>query len=87
MPDVMAGFRADALDLVRTRLVKDRGLLEESPLLSELLARGFEEKLLELYEAFQGGECSLDYLAEQLGIGTWDAYHILENRGLKTTNL
>jgi hypothetical protein len=28
----------------------------------------FEQKLMELYEDFKSGECSLGYLAEQLGI-------------------
>jgi len=51
------------------------------------LARGFEQKLMELYQEFQQGACSLGYLAEQLGVGTWELYHILEERGLKTTNL
>ena len=47
----------------------------------------FEQKLMELYGVFKRGECSLGYLAEQLGISTGEAYDILEKRGLKTTNL
>jgi predicted HTH domain antitoxin len=53
----------------------------------ELLARGFEEKLAELYEEWKQGECSFGYMAEQLGISTWDLYDILARRGLRTTNL
>ena len=53
----------------------------------ELLARGFEEKLAELYEQFQRSECSFGYMAEQLGVITWDLYALLERRGLRTTNL
>jgi hypothetical protein len=53
----------------------------------ELLARGFEEKLAELYEQFQCSERSFGYMAEQLGITTWDLYALLERRGLRTTNL
>ncbi len=53
----------------------------------ELLARGFEEKLAELYEQFQRGECSFGYMSEQLGVTTWDLYDLLERRGLRTTNL
>jgi hypothetical protein len=53
----------------------------------ELLARGFEEKLAELYEQFQRSECSFGYMAEQLGVTTWDLYDLLERRGLRTTNL
>ena len=58
-----------------------------SPVLADLVQRGFEQKLAELYEMFQQGECSLGYLAEQLGITTWEAVHLLEARGLRTTNL
>ena len=36
---------------------------------------------------FKSGECSLGYLAEQLGISAWEAYDILEKKGLRTTNL
>lgn len=53
----------------------------------ELLARGFEEKLAELYEQFQRSECSFGYVAEQLGITVWDLYDLLERQGLRTTNL
>jgi len=64
----------------------DQGKLDRAIWL-ELLARGFEEKLAELYEQFQQGECSLDYIAEQLGVTTWDLYALLERRGMRTTNL
>ncbi len=37
----------------------------------ELLARGFEDKLAELYEQFQRSECSFGSMAEQLGVTTW----------------
>ena len=53
----------------------------------ELLARGFEDKLVELYEQFQRSECSFGYMAEQIGNTTWDLYALLERRGLRTTNL
>jgi predicted HTH domain antitoxin len=53
----------------------------------ELLARGFEEKLAELYEEWKQGECSFGYMAEQLGVSTWDLYDLLTRRGLRTTNL
>ena len=53
----------------------------------ELLARGFEDKLAELYEPFQRRECGFGYMAEPLGITTWALYTLLERRGLRTTNL
>jgi hypothetical protein len=51
------------------------------------LARGFEDKLAELYEQFQRSECSFGSMAEQLGVTTWALYALLERRGLRTTNL
>lgn len=58
-----------------------------SEVLVDLLTRGFEDKLRELYEEFLRGECSLEYLAEQLGLNVWEATDILDRRGLRTTNL
>jgi len=49
--------------------------------------RDFEQKLMELYQQFQQAECSLGYLAEQLGISPWEAMHLLEERGLRVANL
>jgi len=74
----------ETVTFLRRRL--DAGELDKTIWL-ELLAGGFEEKLTELYEQFQRGECSLGYMAEQLGITTWELYELLEQRGLRTTNL
>jgi predicted HTH domain antitoxin len=52
-----------------------------------LFERGFEQRLRELYKQYQEGEISLGYLAEQSGVGTWRAYHLLEERGLRTANI
>jgi hypothetical protein len=71
---------------VRNQLLKHVNELPRS-LLNELVWRGFEQKLEELYEQFQRGECSLGYLAEQLGITTWETVHLLEERGWHTSNL
>jgi hypothetical protein len=51
------------------------------------LSHRFEENLAELYEQFQRSECSFGYMAQQLGITTWDLYDVLERRGLRTTNV
>ncbi|MBM3234979.1 hypothetical protein FJZ31_01640 [Candidatus Poribacteria bacterium] len=59
----------------------------DETVLLELLARGFEEKLAELYEEWKQGECSFGYMAEQLGISTWHLYDLLARRGMRTTNL
>jgi len=87
MPDVGFKAREDIVRVIRSKLEEERNRREPSSVLVEFLARGFEQKLMELYQEFQQGACSLGYLAEQLGVGTWELYHILEERGLKTTNL
>lgn len=84
MPNVSAETLRDTMTFLRERL-RD-GQPDEAVRL-ELLARGFEEKLVELYEQFQRSECSFDYIAEQLGVTTWDLYDLLEQRDLRTTNL
>ncbi|HEX9974318.1 MAG TPA: hypothetical protein VGD14_19775 [bacterium] len=61
--------------------------INKSPILLEFLILGFEQKLRELYDVFQRGESSLGYLADQLGISSWEAVDLLEKRGLRTTNL
>ena len=73
------------LELIREKYGEKK--VGESETVREFIVRGFEQKLMELYEDFKRGECSLGYLAEQLGISTWEAYEILKKRGLRTTNL
>ena len=87
MPDVRFKPRDDIVGVIRSKLEEERNRRQPSPVVVELLARGFEQKLMELYEEFQQAKCSLGYLAEQLGVGTWELHHILEERGLKPTNL
>jgi predicted HTH domain antitoxin len=84
MPHVSTEILRDTMDFLSKRL--DEGKLDDMVQL-ELLARGFEEKLAELYEQFQRSECSFGYMAEQLGVTTWDLYDVLERRGLRTTNV
>ena len=84
MPNVSLETRQEVENFLSRQL--EEGKLDRAIWL-ELLARGFEEKLAELYEQFQQGECSLDYMAEQLGVTTWDLYEQLERRGRRTTNL
>ena len=84
MPNVSAETLHGTMTFLRERLRE--GQPDEAVRL-ELLARGFEEKLAELYEQFQRSECSFDYVAEQLGVSTWDLYDLLEQHDLRTTNL
>ena len=84
MSQVTADRLQDTMAFLRERLQEGQ---PQDPVRLELLARGFEEKLDELYQHFQRGECSLGFMAERLGINTWVLYDLLEQRGLRTTNL
>jgi len=53
----------------------------------ELIALGFETRLRELYARYRRAECSLGYLAEALGLTTWELTHLLEERGWVMHNL
>jgi len=75
----------DVLELIRDKYGEKK--VGESEIVREFIARGFEQKIMELYSYLKSGECSLGYLAEQLGISTWEAYDLLEKKGLRTTNL
>ncbi|HDN78901.1 MAG: hypothetical protein DRO11_07840 [Methanobacteriota archaeon] len=79
----MAGVKT-VLDTISIRLLEE-AKAGNSKVLVELLKRGFEQRLLELYEEYKRGECSLGYMAEQLGVTTWELTHLLEERGLQTT--
>jgi predicted HTH domain antitoxin len=80
----MSGIK-DVTEIIREKYGEKK--VDESEMARALMVRGFEQKLMELYEDFKSGVCSLGYLAEQLGISTWEAYDILEKKGLRTTNL
>lgn len=77
--------KEEVMKIIKSKITP--GEIDLSPILLELLILGFEQKLKELYEEFQRGESSLGYLADQLGISPWEAVHLLEKRGLRTTNL
>ena len=55
--------------------------------LAELIDLGFEHRLQQLYRRFEGGEISLEFLAEELGLSVRDLYAALERRGLPTSNI
>jgi predicted HTH domain antitoxin len=75
---------AGVINLLKVKYLEaqndEKGLLE-------LAAIGFESRLIELYNLFQRGEISFEYLAEILKINVWEADNLLEVRGLKSTNL
>jgi len=53
----------------------------------ELIALGFETRLRELYARYRRAECSFGYLAEALGMTTWELAHLLEEQGWVAHNL
>ncbi len=61
--------------------------LGKADIFADLIRSGFEQKLKKLYKTYQEGEISFSYLAEQLGMTTWQTYHLLEERGWRTANI
>jgi hypothetical protein len=55
--------------------------------LAELIDLGFEHRLQQLYQRFEGGEISLGFFAQELGLDVRDLYAALERRGLPTANI
>ncbi len=53
----------------------------------ELIELGFEIRLKELYKRYRRAECSFGYLAQAMGMTTWELTHLLEERGWPTHNL
>ncbi|MCI0644323.1 MAG: nucleotidyltransferase domain-containing protein [Chloroflexi bacterium] len=48
---------------------------------------GYEHRFLELYERFKEGAISLNYFAQELGLGLRGLYAELERRGLPSSNI
>ena len=53
----------------------------------ELIELGLEIYFKELYERYGRAECSFGYLAQAMGMTTWELTHLLEERGWPTHNL
>lgn len=67
---------------------KASGAVDEvSQLLAELIDLGFEHRLEQLYRQFEASQISLEYFADELGLGVRDLYAALEERGLPTSNI
>jgi hypothetical protein len=61
--------------------------MEESEIISDLINSGYRQKLNDYYQAYQRGEISLSCFADELGITTWELYHLLEEMGWRTANV
>lgn len=62
----------------------DRGVIAH---IINLMENGFEQKRRDLYRVYQEGEISLGFLAEKLGMTTWQVHHLLEERGWLAANV
>lgn len=86
MPKVVVPVKKKILEALERR--KAAGAGEDiSELLAELIDLGFEYRLRQLYERFEAGELSLEYFAQELGLGLRELYAALEERGLPTSNI
>lgn len=85
MAVVMVELAEDIARYVEFKVNQEK--TSQAEVIAELVESGFEQKLRSHYKAYQEGEISLSYLAEQLGITTWRAYHLLEERGWRTANI
>ncbi len=54
---------------------------------AELVALGFETHLKNLYQRYRLGEISFGWLAQELGVTTWELEHLLEERDWPAYNL
>ena len=67
---------------------KSAGMKEHvSELLAELVDLGYEFRLRRLYRRFEEGEISLEYFAQEMGLGIRELYAILEEQGWPTSNI
>ncbi len=72
------------------QLVERRSQMEDltpDQAVQELIELGFEVRLKELYERYRRAECSFGYLAQMMGMTTWELTYLLEERGWPTHNL
>ncbi len=86
MPKVVIPIREDILRSAERR--KDSGAIPEvGEHLAELIDLGFKHRLEQLYRQFEEGRISLEYLANELGLGVRELYAALEKQGLPTSNI
>ena len=86
MPKVVVPVKEEILRAAERRKAAE-GSEGIAQFLAELIDLGFEHRLQQLYQRFEGGEISLGFFAKELGLGVRDLYAALERRGLPTTNI
>lgn len=85
MAEITIKLREEVAQYVTARAKLDH--LEQSDVVADLVESGFEQKLRDLYWAYQEGEISLGFLAEKVGMTTWQLYHLLDERGWRIANV
>ncbi|MBS1253529.1 MAG: hypothetical protein MAG451_02578 [Anaerolineales bacterium] len=86
MPKVIVPVKEEILRSVERRRASG-AVSDASQHLAELIDLGFEHRLGQLYQEFEAGEISLEYFADELGLGLRDLYAALEKRGWPTSNI
>jgi len=86
MPKVVIPVKEEILRLAERR--KARGAIDDiGQHLAELIDLGFEYRFERLYREFEAGKISLEYFADELGLGVRELYAELEGRSLPTSNI
>jgi hypothetical protein len=85
MAEVIVKLRDDVAQYITVRASQQN--MEESEIVLDLIHSGYRQKLYDYYQAYQQGEISLSYFADELGITTWELYHLLEEMGWRTANV
>ena len=86
MPKIMVPIREEILQAAERH--KAAGIDDDiTQFLAELVDLGFEHRLQQLYQRFEGGAISLGYFARELGLSIRDLCAALEELGLPTSNI
>ena len=86
MPKVVVPVEEKILRAAERRKAEGTGE-DIAQFLAELINLGFEHRLRQLYSEFEAGEISLEYFANEVGLGVRDLYEALEQRGLPTSSM
>ena len=86
MPKVVVPVEEKILRAAERRKAEGTGE-DIAQFLAELINLGFEHRLRQLYSEFEAGEISLEYFANEVGLGVRDLYEALEQRGLSTSSM
>ena len=86
MPKVVVPVEEKILRAAERRKAEGTGE-DIAQFLAKLITLGFEHRLRQLYSEFEAGEISLEYFADDVGLGVRDLYEALEQRGLPTSSM